>query len=415
MRVMRERITAKTLYPKKNAAQTFLGFWKIFDRSLAVLIFVTLTMGAMAAAADSRNQAKRIHDRLVGTPPEQSVLDQMETMIASGDALGAAQYAMLDPVFYTSTLKTWVTPWTNQERTPFAPLNDFTATVIGMIRDDVPFNEVLSADLVYLSPAGVVSSRYSHSSNNHYQELEDARVDLSDEALLVPASQSSLPGSQLESSETAGVITTRAAGEAFFSAGTNRRMWRFIAINFLCRDMEDLHDITRTTGRIRQDVSRSPGGDSSIYLNSCVGCHSGMDPMAQAFAYFEWDSELQRVLHTPGAIQEKYLINSDAFPHGYITQSNRWDNYWREGINSTLGWRGSSSGGFGAKSLGQEVGASRAFSRCQVEKVFEQICFRAPANPAEREEVERITDVFESDGYKMKRVFAEVAVYCMGN
>ncbi len=36
-----------------------------------------------------------------------------------------------------------------------------------------------------------------------------------------------------------------AAAEAFFSAGTNRRMWRFTAINYLCRDMEQLHDVTR--------------------------------------------------------------------------------------------------------------------------------------------------------------------------
>jgi len=39
----------------------------------------------------------------------------------------------------------------------------------------------------------------------------------------------------------------------------------------------------------RQDVSRSPGGDSRLFLNNCIACHSGMDPMTQAFAYYDYD------------------------------------------------------------------------------------------------------------------------------
>ena len=38
-----------------------------------------------------------------------------------------------------------VIPWTNRNQTVFAPLNDYAATVIGMVRDNVPFNQVLSA------------------------------------------------------------------------------------------------------------------------------------------------------------------------------------------------------------------------------------------------------------------------------
>jgi hypothetical protein len=380
---------------------------------LAIALFCLAL--ASSAAAGPRDQARRIHDRLVGTPPSEAVVDEMVRRIMASDALGAADYAMLDTTFYTSTLKTWVTPWTNEERTVFAPLNDYSATVIGLIRDERPFTEVLSADTVYVAAPGLVSSAYSHTNNDHYEEIEAAGVDLGDPAELVPVAQSSLPGSQLQSSEAAGVTTTRAAGEAFFSAGTNRRMWRFTAINYLCRDMEDLKDITRPAGRVRQDVTRSPGGDSSIFLNSCIGCHSGMDPMAQAFAYFEWDENQERVVHTPGIVQGKYLINATTFSHGFITTSNRWDNYWREGPNAVLGWRGASSGGFGARSLGIEVASSRAFSQCQVEKVFEQVCFREPANPTERQEVQRITDVFETENHNLKRVFAETAVYCMGN
>jgi hypothetical protein len=87
---------------------------------------------------------------------------------------------------------------------------------------------------------------------------------------------------------TAGVMTTRAAARAFFIDGTNRAMFRFTMLNHFCNDMEQVLDTTRSPDRIRQDVSRSPGGDSRVFLNNCVGCHSGMDPLAQAFAYYDY-------------------------------------------------------------------------------------------------------------------------------
>jgi hypothetical protein len=65
--------------------------------------------------------------------------------------------------------------------------------------------------------------------------------------------------------------------------------------------------------------------------------------------------------------------------------------------------------------MGEEVAMSRAFSVCQVEKAFQQVCFRAPNDQADSDEVERIADVFEANGYAMKRVFAEVAAWCMGS
>ena len=65
--------------------------------------------------------------------------------------------------------------------------------------------------------------------------------------------------------------------------------------------------------------------------------------------------------------------------------------------------------------MGTEVANSRAFSQCQVKKVFKSICFRSPLSVQDQTQVEKIADTFESDNYNMKRVFADVAVYCMGN
>jgi hypothetical protein len=375
-----------------------------------------LTLGlAASAAAGPREQAKRMHDRLVGIPPPAAVLDSMEASISGGDPVAAAYQAMANPVFYTSALKSFSTPWTNVAQSVYPPLNDYSATVIGIIRDDRPFTDVLTSDLVYVGAAGATSVGYSPTNNTHYEELERNRVDLSDPSLLIAMTQSGLPGSMLTPVDAAGVLTTRAAGEAFFSAGTNRRMLRFTAINFLCRDLEALNDVTRAADRVRQDVTRSPGGDSRVFHNTCVGCHSGMDPMAGAFAYFEWDATQERVIFTPGQVQPKYLINATTFQGGYATVDDRWDNFWRSGQNAILGWRAAAAGGYGPQSFGVEVASSRAFSVCQVEKVFKRLCLRPPGNPQDRAEVERVADVLEANSYRMKRAFAEVATYCMGS
>jgi hypothetical protein len=197
----------------------------------ALLAFGALGVLPGAAAAGPREQAKRMHDRIVGVPPSDAMLAAMEAEITGGDPLAAADLAMSNPLFYSSlALKNFVTPWTNVPQTVRGP-ERLSATVIGMIRDDVPFDQVLTADLVYTGAPGVVGTGYSQTDNIHYQELDQNDVDLSNPALFIARPQSTLPGSQLTAADTAGVITTRAAGEAFFSAGTNRRMFRFTAMN----------------------------------------------------------------------------------------------------------------------------------------------------------------------------------------
>ncbi len=365
-----------------------------------------------AALAGPREQAKRMHDRLAGVPPSNAVLDSMEADILAGRPEDAAATAMENSAFYNVTLKNFVTPWTNEEQTVHAPLNDYTATVIGMVRDGVPFNTLLSADLLYIGDPGLGLPPYSMSNNDHYEAMEDQGIDL--KTSLVPVQQSAV--TDLPASATAGIVTTRAAAKAFFSAGTNRAMFRFTLLNHMCTDLEQIKDITRPTDRIRQDVSRSPGGDSRIFMNACVGCHSGMDPLAQAYAYYDYDLTAERLVYTPGVVQPKYLINADNFKYGYVTPDDRWDNYWRNGPNALLGWdTGRPATGTGAKSMGQELENSEAFARCQVEKVFKAMCFRAPGNSADRTQVDAMLASFKNGNYNLKQVFAESAVYCMGD
>ncbi|MGD9842015.1 MAG: hypothetical protein AB7F79_07775 [Steroidobacteraceae bacterium] len=378
----------------------------------AVVVTVLAGSWQSPAHAITRDQAKRIHDRLTGTPPSDALLGQM----AGLSALEAAKLA-IDPTnaeskgFYSVTLKNFATPWTNRDQTVFAPLNDYTATVIGMVRDNVPFNTLLSADLLYTGNA-TGAPAFAATNNNHYQYLEDNDSDL--RTTLVSQSQSALTG--IPSAATAGVMTSRAAAQAFFIDGTNRAMFRFTMLNHLCHDMEQVQDTTRPPDRIRQDVSRSPGGDSRLFLNGCIGCHSGMDPMTQSFAYYDFDKTQGRLVYSAGAVQTKYRINIDNFKPGYVTPDDSWDNRWRAGPNRALGFSGSLPGtGTGAKTLGQELGNSNAFAQCQVEKAFKSVCFREPGNSSDRSKVSEIVASFKSSNYSMREVFAETAVYCMGD
>src|SRR5262249_7928124 len=240
-------------------------------------------------------------DRIAGVPPTEQQIVDMVADINAGRAVDAALQATNAPSFYNVTLKNLVTPWTNRDQTVFAPLNDYTATVIGMVRDDKPFNTALSADLLYTVNDSSLPA-VSATANDHYDQAEQKGIDL--KAKLVETTQSQTYG--IPATGTAGLFTTRAASAAFFIAGTNRAMFRFTMLNHLCHDMEKVHDTTRPPDRIRQDVSRSPGGDSRIFLNACIGCHSGMDPMAQAFAFYNFDATAGRLLYTPGTVQAKY-------------------------------------------------------------------------------------------------------------
>jgi len=372
-----------------------------------------LLLGATAfAAGPTADQATRMYNRIAGVPPTATVL---ANMIAT-DPVSAALLATNDPAFYNDTIRNLAAPWTNRDQSVFVPLNDYTATVVGMVRDDVPFNTLLSADLVYIADSASGVPAYSATNNDMYQTMDNNNVDL--KAHLVSSTQSALSG--IPSAATAGVMTTRGAASAFFINGTNRAMFRFTMMNHLCNDLQTVMDITRPPDRIRQDVTRSPGGVSTLFLNNCIGCHSGMDPMAQAFAYYNFNnidpttaSTMGQIVYTAGQVQPKYFINKTNFPQGYSTPDDGWTNRWHTGPNEILGWRGPGSGN-GAKSLGQELENSAAFDSCQVTRVFKYVCLRAPNNTNDFNQINSMISSFQAHQYKLRQPFAEAAAYCMG-
>lgn len=382
-----------------------------------------------SALAGPREQALQIHNRVAGVPPSEAVLLQMTTHIQNGAVDEAVNLAMSNEAFYGVTLKNMAAPWTNREQTVFVPLNDYTATVIGLVRDGDDFRKLLYDDVIYIGNPSLGLPAYANGNNNHYEALESEGHSL--QTHLVRREQSAVTG--LPNTATSGVLTTRAAAKAFFYAGTNRAMFRFTLMNHLCRDLEQVHDTSLVPDRIRQDVSRSPGGDSRVFLNNCIGCHNGMDPMAQAFAYYDYEYDIDNDpegengsinYNTEGEtdpttgtrVEKKYHINSATFRYGYATPNDEWDNYWRTGMNSNLGWDAALPGsGNGARSMGMELAHSQAFASCQVEKVFRKVCLRQPADAGDRARISAITADFSANGHNLKDVFVATADYCKGD
>jgi len=390
---------------------------------LMTLATLLVSLTSVPTWADTRDQAKKIHDRIAGVPPDETTLADMAALLDTGnqqDAIDAALMATDAPEFYNVTLKNFAAPWTNREQSVFVPLNDYTATIIGMVREGMDFRGILRDDVICVGSDNSLPA-YSRTSNAHYEEIERRGVDMSNPAEFTCTTQSSLTG--VPPQATAGVMTTRAAAKAFFIDGTNRAMFRFTLMNHLCNDLEQVKDITRVPDRIRQDVSRSPGGDSRIFLNNCIGCHSGMDPLAGAYAYYDYvydvasdpDGENGQIVYDESAVASKYFNNDNNFEHGYITTDDSWLNYWRDGQNALLGWDTSlPASGTGAKSMGWELASSDAFAQCQVEKVFENVCLHPVEDDADRSQVSDMVDSFRASNYNLKRVYAESALYCRG-
>ena len=400
------------------------------------LVWIFLMVGAHAQAG-SQDQAKRIHDRLTGTPPSPAVLSQMVSEIDKGTPKNAAIIAMNQDNFYNVMLKNWFARWTNVAEDPVVDLNDYITTAIGLIRDDVPFDQALYEDVIYVGNDTLVSTLNADGSvavqrilrpaardnNNHFIDLGTQQINLANPTDLTAANRTSpIPLRQflqrkqqsvvLGITDTAGVLTSRASGAAYFSAGTNRRAVRFALKNFLCMDMPQLQDSSVPDFRVRRDVDRAPGGDSRTYKTNCVGCHAGMDALGGAFARFDFTNN--QVVQGTG-VNGKMNKNGTVYPEGFVTSDDSWMNLWANGVNASLGWKGNLTGR-GAKEFGRMLAQTDAFSACMVRRVFQRVCLREPATQ-EADQLRRIAQDFAAGGrYNMRELFATVSTLpqCMG-
>ncbi len=105
---------------------------------------------SLSILANNKSRALRIYNRIVGVYPTKEVLQEMVKKLDSNQLDDAINIALESDHFYDTTLKVMFNVWTNQEERPQVSLNDYSATAIGMVRDNIPFNEILYENILYV-------------------------------------------------------------------------------------------------------------------------------------------------------------------------------------------------------------------------------------------------------------------------
>ena len=371
-----------------------------------------------------------LHNRIAGVPPDTATLDKMVALLKAGKKQAAAALATESSAFYNVKLRNMFSAWSNTGSIMDVDLNDMIATMIGMVRDDVPFNEVLSGDYLYTGSDS--DGSYQANNNTLYFDLQSQDL----QSALVKQKQSEVFDKikHLPSEAQAGIISTRAFGEAYFSAGTNRRATAFTLKYFLCHDMEALHDTAIPDGKVRPDVSREPGGDANLFKNRCQGCHSGMDALSGWSVYYDFipnqnprnppASDEDMILYQT-RVQEKITRNfyeykyddkdkvvSKKLKEGHVPVDDAFENRWTTGQNASLGWS-SNINGNGAKDYGKMLTASDAFATCMATHIYQQVCLFTPEHEKEKTLRDELAKNFKDNSYSMKKLFAATAAACL--
>lgn len=392
-----------------------------------LLLSLLISLPAFGAAGDDAEMAKAraqvvyVFKRLTGVPPAAADVEAMAAQIKSAPdkekALRdiVAEAAVKNDGFYSNTVLNFAQIEATEEReltdAAALSLNDLIATVVGFVRDGKDYRTILSGDTMYI-PTGSV---YSPDNNTAYQTLltsvKNGVTKLGDAGTLTETPQ--LPATGL--SVASGILTLRGFGSVYYDDGTNRSPLRFTLMNYICRDMEELSDVTRPDVFVRRDVDRAPGGDAGKYRTECVGCHAGMDPYAKAFSYIDFvkgqAADTGRITLGTAPVG-KVNRNNDTFPAGAIVTDDNWMNLWYEGTNASLGWDPSRKSGQGIKSWGESVANTKMFPECMAKRVYKTVCLKSGTSATDKASIATLAEHFMNGGYNMQDLFKDTAAHC---
>lgn len=371
----------------------------------------------------SRTLAHKMFRSLTGValPIDDPRLKSMETLIAANNLRGATKIATSDALFYQNKVRDMAAKMANREESLRAPLNDFIATFVGVVRDSDTTSAklLLTGNFTYQADPAVIAAGGGTAavrmadvedlieSNNHYNDIRAAGYSLKAVLKRVDGQRGMVNNAASPLPDVAGLITTRGFMQAHADAGTNRRLVEYSFRQFMCAPITDFADGTMPDDRVGRDVDRMPGGSANKYLTTCKNCHTVMDPLRGAFAKVDWDGN--NITYSTTDVANKMNRNRDQYPAGFATTDDSFKNYATQGKNKdAFGWRNSLNGN-GMAGFGAMLSNSQGFSRCMVKRVFESVCKRMPAE-AETSAVRQIADDFERDNYHMRNLFEVISL-----
>ncbi len=310
---------------------------------ITILLLLSSTcFGEFSENYAAKSRAYLFYIRITGVVPYVNSTEFQEVweLIDAGNEYEAALKVTENKNLINIKLKNYMIDWTNRAVNKNVNTNDMLFLMLGLIRDNVDFREVLTSDLMYkvshdgmiyhFPPYGSISYTPGSSSggfltyeehldgvtyrpgqihniyNNGgtfekivYTNIDNAIVDL--HQFLQPSDRITFsdldttnPGRWVgrestlrDQNKIAGVMTTDQFAREFYNAGTNRRALQYVFKNFLCTEYEDISDTTVDAQYVRRDVDRYPNNDVSKHLNFCIGCHAGQDSLSRAFYYHD--------------------------------------------------------------------------------------------------------------------------------
>ncbi|MFZ3231318.1 MAG: hypothetical protein WA160_14005 [Pseudobdellovibrio sp.] len=438
-RYWKGRISLVAIYCKALTDADIVG-----NRSNSQITNKVIPIDANVVVTENLKKAQEIFQRLTGvkTPIYDPILAEMEKKIVANDLIGAAAMATNDSRFYNITVRDFASKMSNRSETINTPLNDFTATVIGSVRDEINAQRLLWDNLVYVADptkASVPSSSVADllRSNNHYESLDTQRIDLA--KVLIPAKQKIFDGSKsLDMPTPSGLLTTRQWLSAHAIAGTNRRLVEFSFREFLCTPLEKVADSTGPDNVVGRDIDRFPGGSHTKFTTTCRACHTIMDGFRPAFGYFTFNNDY--VMHSftsptvktqvdednglgmfktaeAGAtyVHDKLNHNSTVFPGGRITVDDNWVNNAVYGVNLPyFNWKRMS--GKGIQDFGKMLSESKQFPLCMANRVYTSVCKRAPSSSEDAMLSAAATEFSTKRNYNLKFLFQKIVTSkeCLG-
>lgn len=360
------------------------------------------------------------------TSIDDPVMAKVKDLVARGQVKAAALEATKTDGFYNNVVRDMATKMSNREQSMAGVLNDFVATFIGVVRDDLDARLLVTGNFIYWAPNAVATNKNIRNdvvmSNKHYELLDSSHINLAKNLVRYDGIPVMGPTNVVESlSDPAGVISSRAFMMAHASAGTNRRLVEYSMMQFLCAPIAEWANTSLSDAFVGRDIGRDP---SPVFKSKCVGCHAPMDAMRPAFAHVDYvfssstgytqyglvttadpaDSGTGTVA-VPAAEQSvvsKFRRAKSVFPNGYAVQNDQWENL----TSDRYGWR-TSMQGRGMNGFGKMLGDSQAFSRCMAKRAFEAVCYQEV--PIQGEPfLQNVADEFENSKYSLRSLFADV-------
>lgn len=393
-----------------------------------------------ADSLDPSPRTRLLYSRLTGRAPTDVQVSQLQADLSAGRTSEAVRRLLADPDFLNIVVKNYFcSPMSIRAETPDTPLNEFTATCMGMVRDEAPATDMLLGNYTYRidpalvpaalnikvpdarDPANAVSLRRS---NSHYAPV-DRFVDLVDvgatlykeapQRINVRTTGNPAPPmtETIPLPDPAGLITTTTFMQEECIAGTNRRCVEFVFRNFLCQGPLDFADNGLSSGGgddswVGRDIDRFPANDHKTYETSCKGCHNILDGFRGAFAYYDWDND--GIKYDPAKPGNKYSRNSNVYNRGYITLDDSWQNNAIYGRNAEYFQWPSTTRGKGLREFAKIVSESPAFPRCMVKRAIRAVCLRETDQIDEEILVGPEAARFVKDGYNLKNLMGRVAL-----